>query len=262
MKHLSHRWPLALVLLPGLVGKIDAQSVASLPAPPAVAGSVPSSMLEVSVIRFKPLKAERIIQGFRGLGRDLQSAVETLKTDGEVNILYAGTRNLRLEAKARAKFDALETRPIVIIGKPGAPIPPATALGLQLEITVQPSAAGQIGLAWEGSISWAPELLNRWQGEKFLSFAGSAVSALKTAGVIKAQDEKNTDIGLGLAQLFNPKGKPTENEIYELPVNKTISLSGSRTCQPGELIINATTAEMGNNETQTILLLIVPVVLP
>ena len=223
---------------------------------------VRSIALEVSVLRFKPLKAERIVQGFKGLGGDLKSVVEALRADGEISVLYSATRDLRLEDKANAKFDALENRPVVIIGKPGVPLPPATQLGVSLKVSARPSTGDQFGLAWDGSITWSPEMLTRWQGEKFLSFAGAAVNTLKTAGVIKGEDSKNADIGLGLAQLFNPKGKPMENEIYELPVNKTISLSGSRNCKNAELIINATTAEMGSKEAQTLLLLLVPTLHP
>ncbi|MEN9572944.1 MAG: hypothetical protein RL514_799 [Verrucomicrobiota bacterium] len=224
--------------------------------------AVRSISVEVSVLRFKPLKAERLVQGFKGLGTDLKSFVEALKNEGEISVLYNATRDLRLEEKAEAKFDALENRPIVIIGKPGAPLPPITQLGVNLKVSTRPADGERFGLAWDGSISWSPEMLTRWQGEKFLSFAGAAVSTLKTAGVIKGDDSKNADIGLGLAQLFNPKGKPTENEIYELPVNKTIALSGSRNCKSSDLIVNATTAEMGSKEAQTILLLLQPTVNP
>jgi hypothetical protein len=221
-----------------------------------------SVSMEVSVLRFKPLKAERLVQGFKGLGTDLKSVVESLKNDGEVSVLYNATRDMRLEDKAEAKFDALETRPIIIIGKPGAPLPPTTQLGVNLKITTRPADGVRFGLAWEGSISWSPEMLKHWQGEKFLSFANAAVGTLKTAGVIKGEEAKSADIGLGLAQLFNPKGNPSENEIYELPVNKTIALSGSRNCTSADLIINATTAEMGSKEAQTILLVLQPTLNP
>lgn len=218
--------------------------------------------LEVALLRFKPVKAERILRGFKDLKGNLASVVETLRLDGEISILYSASRDLRLEDKAKAKFDALETRPIVIIGKPGAPVPPVTAYGVKLEITAKTGAGERFGLGWEGDICWSPEIVDRWQGEKFLSFAGSAVSALNKAGVLGKDTSKDADIGLGLAQLFNPKGKVADNEIYELPVNKTVSFSSSRNCQSGDLIINATTAEMGNKEAQTILLLILPTVIP
>jgi hypothetical protein len=243
-----------------LLVELGGEAAAAVPNAPAA--EVRSIALEVSVLRFKPLKAERIVQGFKGLGTDLKSVVEALKNDGEVSILYSATRDLRLEDKAEAKFDALEVRPVVIIGKPGVPMPPATQLGVTLKISARPAANDKFGLAWEGAITWSPEMLTRWQGEKFLSFAGAAVGTLKTAGVIKGDDSKNADIGLGLAQLFNPKGKPTENEIYELPVNKTISLAGSRNCKSADLIINATTAEMGSKEAQTLLLLLLPTLHP
>jgi hypothetical protein len=221
-----------------------------------------SLSLEVTVLLFKPAKAERLMRGFKDLKGDLASVVEGLKLDGSVSILYNATRDLRLEDKARAKFDSLETRPIVIIGKPSAPIPPATAYGLKLEITARPGSSNVFGLGWEGEVTWSPEIVERWQGERFLSFASSALGTLKQAGVIGGKDAKTGDMGLELAQLFNPKGKPTENEIYELPVNKTVSFNSSRNCRDGELIINATTSEMGNKEAQTILLLITPRVSP
>ena len=163
--------------------------------------SVRSVSLEVSVLRFKPIKAERLVQGFKGLGGDLKSVVESLKNDGEVSVLYNATRDLRLEDKVEAKFDALETRPVVIIGKPGIPLPPATQLGVQLKVTSKLADGERFGLAWEGSISWSPEMLSKWQGEKFLSFAGAAVSSLKTAGVIKGDDAKNADIEIGRAHV-------------------------------------------------------------
>jgi len=214
------------------------------------------------VLRFKPVIAERLLQGFKGLGGNVRAVVESLRNDGEVSVLYNATRDLRLQDKAEAKFDALQTRPVVIIGKAGVPLPPATQLGVNLKVSARSGGGERFGLAWDGSVSWPPELLNRGQGEKFLSFAGAAVGTLKTAGAIKGDDAKSADIGLGLAQLFNPKGKPTENEIYELPVNKTISLSGSRNCRNNEMVINATTAEMGSKEAQTILLLLLPTVNP
>ncbi len=222
------------------------------------AAPVQGVSLEVAVLLFKPAKAERLMRGFRELKGDLPTVVESLKPDGSVSVLYSASRDLRLEDKCKAKFDALETRPIVIIGKPSAPIPPATAYGLKLEVTARPGQTNAFGLSWEGEVTWSPEIVERWQGEKFLSFASGALSTLKTAGVVGTKDSKGADMGLELAQLFNPKGKPTENEIYELPVNKTVSFNSSRNCRDGELIVNATTSEMGNKEAQTILLLILP----
>lgn len=123
-----------------------------------------SISLDVSVLRFKPLKAERLVQGFKGIGTDLKSVVDSLKADGEVSVLYNATRDMRIEDKAEAKFDALESRPVVIIGKPGVPLPPATQLGVNLKVTAKPADGERFGLAWEGSISWSPEMLTRWQG--------------------------------------------------------------------------------------------------
>ena len=218
------------------------------------------------MIRFKPNSAERILRGFKDVNGNLAAAVDSLKTDGAVSILYSGTRDLRLEDKAKTKFDALETKPIVLIGKPGAPIPPVTSYGLALEISAKLVDAGRIGLSWDGSMTWSPDVVDEWKGEKFLSFLGSAAGVAKKASSLTGSEGKEVnsgvDIGLSFAQLFNPKGGPTDSQIYEMPVNKTISLSSSRNCKGGELIVNATTSEMGNKEAQTILLLIWPTINP
>src|SRR5688572_11552972 len=80
--------------------------------------------MDVALVRFKPNKPERVLQGFRDLSGNVAGVVETLKKDGVVSVLYFGTREMRLEDKTKAKFDATETRPVVLVGKPGAPVPP------------------------------------------------------------------------------------------------------------------------------------------
>lgn len=227
--------------------------------------------LEVSVIRFKPAKAERLIEGFRNCGTNLMSVVEALKADGEVNILYNGLREVRLEEKSKAKFDATETRPVVLVGKGNTPMPPATVYGLTLDFTVLRSDAERFGLEWTGTISWSPDLVDSWNGDRFLNFLSAAAGIAKKTGVANSKTGNQVmDIGLGLAQAFNPKAKidadgkskPTESDIYELPVQKTVALVSSKHCKSGELILHTTTAEMGGKEAQAILLLIVPTVTP
>lgn len=237
---------------------------AAAAAPVAPPGPPRTISLEVSVLRFKPLRAERILEGFRNLNGNLQRVMETLKTEGEVTVLFSGTRDIRFEEKGKAKFDALETRPVLVIGKPTAPIPPATAYGVSLEVTTRLADEGRFGLQWEGNLTWSPEILDKRTGERFMTFATGAASAVKKSGLLGGDGKAGAaaDIGLGLAEMFTPKGRPTENEIYELPVNKTVAFGSSRICRSGELIVHSTTAEMGNKEAQTVLLLILPTMVP
>jgi hypothetical protein len=183
-----------------------------------------------------------------------------LQAEGEVTVLYSGTRDIRYEEKNKAKFDALETRPVLVIGKPNAPIPPATSYGVSLEVMTRLADEGRFGLQWEGNLTWSPEILDKRVGERFLTFASGAAAAVKRSGIVGSDSKAGAaaDIGLGLAEMFTPKGRPAENEIYELPVNKVVAFGSSRICRSGELIIHATTAEMGNKEAQTVLLLILP----
>ena len=220
--------------------------------------------LDVSLVRFKPNKPERVLKGFRDLSGNIAEVVENLKKDGAVSVLYIGSREVRLEDKLKVRFDATETRPVVLLGKPGAPVPPVTMYGLTLEMTPKPLDNRKFSLSWEGSVTWSPDIVDEWTSEKFLNFVTSAADLAKQTGLVKASDQKSVDsatgIGLGLAQLFSPKGVAGDSQIYELPVNKTIALSSSRIGRSGELFVSATTAEMGTKETQTILLLIYPVV--
>jgi len=70
-----------------------------------------------------------------------------------------------------------------------------------------------------------------------LSKAATVASKAGALGGDSKTVNSATDIGLGFAQLFNPKGAPVDNQIYELPVNKTVSLASSRNCKNGELIV-------------------------
>jgi hypothetical protein len=216
--------------------------------------------LEVAVVRFKPIRADRVLLGYKDLSGALPAIIDKLKAEGDVSVLYTGTRELRLEDKSKAKFDALETRPVVLIGKPGAPVPPITAYGLTLDVSIRGVEGERFGLGWEGTVTWSPEIVDSWKGERFLSFMGGAANIAKKAGSL-TEDKTvgaGADIGLGFAQLFNPKGASADSGIYELPVNKTVSLTSSRNSKSGELIVCPTTAEMGSKEAQTILLLMWP----
>jgi hypothetical protein len=237
---------------------------ATAPPAPATAGPVKTLALEVAVVRFKPVKAERLLVGFKDLSGNLPAVIDHLKMEGAVSVLYTGNREVRLEEKSKAKFDALETRPVVLIGKAGAPIPPVTAYGLTLEVTMRGVEPERFALGWEGSVTWSPEIVDAWKGEKFLNFMSGAANIAQKAGNLTGDKEvgASADIGLGFAQLFNPKGASLDNQIYELPVNKTVSLTSSRNCKSGDLIVNSTTAEMGSKEAQTILLLIWPTIVP
>lgn len=261
-------FPLSFILMACLGSVRAADEPAKPVTAPAGTALGKTLTLEVSVVRFKPMAAERILQGFKNLNGNLQSIIEQLRADGEASVLYTGTRDIRLEEKSRAKFDALETKPVVLIGKPNAPVPPATSYGLSLEVTTRSIEADRFGLGWEGTMTWSPEVVDAWKGEKFLNFMSGAANVAKKATALAGggKDDKTlggaADIGLSFAQLFNPKGATQESQIYELPVNKTVSFISSRNCKSGELLINATTAEMGSKEAQTILLLIWPTLNP
>jgi hypothetical protein len=218
----------------------------------------------VTVIRFKPAQPERVMQIVE-LPRGASNVVEFLRDQGSVvDVLYRGTREMLLEPNSHVKFDATETRPVVLVGQPGAPVPPATVYGLTLEVKVAPGAGDRFGLSWEGNLTWSPDLMDRRHGlQNVMSFVGKASSAAQSASKFVGDKaglvNQTADIGLALAQLFQAE-KPGASGIYELPVVKTVALSSGRYCRSGEMVVISTAAEAGTREPQIIYLIIEPVV--
>ncbi len=257
------------LLLPGLVALLAAGSVladgtntpvvAVTPAGPVVAP--PNLALELTVIRFKPESKEQVLQDLR-LSGSSANIVETLRGMGRsVDLVYRGTRELVLEAKSMAKFDATETRPIILLGKPGVPVPPATVYGLTMQVTVRPTTDDRFVLAWDGGLNWSPDLMDRRGGmqntmQYFGKAAAVAQSASEVAGQAGGAVKGGADIGLAVAELF--RSGNADSSIYELPVLKTVSFTGSRACRSGQLIVSTTAAEAGVKEPQIILFLLTP----
>lgn len=215
--------------------------------------------LELTVIRFKPESKEQILQDFK-FPAGSSNAVESLRKIGSsVDVLYRGTRDLAIYTNSLAKFDATETRPVLLMGAPSVPMPPATLYGLTLQVAHKGSTPNGIILGWEGTLTWSPELMDRRFGvQNSMQFIGKAAkvadSASKVAGDAQGTVKQAAEIGLAVAELF--KGPSADQQIYELPVVKNFSLHGSRVCKPGQTIVTTTAAEAGVKEPQIIFFLL------
>ena len=231
-----------------------------------VTNAVPQNLaLELTVIRFKPESKDQVLQDFKLSGTSA-NIVEQLRGMGRsVDVVYRGTRELVVEAKSMAKFDATETRPVILVGKPGVPAPPATVYGLTLQVTVRPASEDSFVLAWEGGLNWSPDLMDRRTGmQNTFQFLGKAASVAQSASQFAGESggavKGGADIGFAVAELF--KGGNTDSSIYELPVLKTVALNGSRTCRSGQLIVSTTAAEAGVKEPQILFFLLAPKLQP
>jgi hypothetical protein len=237
--------------------------LAGLVALSAAAEPPKSLSVEAMVLRFKPTTKEQVLQDF-ALPDSPAKSVETLRAIGRsVDILYRGVRKIALEPGASAKFDGTETRPVIFLGK-GGTAPPATVYGLVMEMKVRSATNDSFTLGWEGSLTWSPDLLDRrssWQDS--LQFIGGAANvaeaASQAAGPAGGTVKQAADIGLAVADLFRGGG---DANIYELPVLKTVGLSGSRVCKTGQMITTTTAAEAGVKEPQILFFLILPKVEP
>jgi len=231
-----------------------------LAADPAVAAPRNLS-LELTVIRFKPDSKDQVLQDFHLAGAS-SNIVDQLRSMGRsVDVVYRGTREMVVEAKSMAKFDATETRPVILVGKPGVPVPPAAVYGLNLQVTVRPAGDDAFVLAWEGGINWSPDLMDRRTGmQNTFQFLGKAAnvaqSASQLAGESQGTVKASADIGFAVAEMF--RGGNGDSGIFELPVLKTVALNGSRTCHSGQLVVSTTAAEAGVKEPQILFFVLAP----
>jgi len=234
----------------------ETNAPAAATTPPAPIPTVAPRVLELelSVLRYKPATNEAVFRDF-GLHGSAAEIVDTLRASGRgVDLLYHGTRELVLEAKSGAKFNATETRPVILIGKQGA-APPAIVYGLTMEVTVRPSVGDAFVVAWDGSLNWSPDLIDsRPKGPdaaQVLERAATAASAITAA----TGNSSMANIGLAAADLFKADN---EGAIYELPVLKTVALSGSRLCHGGETIVDTTSAEASAKSAQIVFFVLNP----
>lgn len=225
--------------------------------------------LHLALLRFQPKDKLDLIRPFKNLlegqvkpaeltAKGMNAVIDGLSSHGIVDVLHRSERAMVLGGEGKAKFDAIEERPFVLIGNKDM-LPPATKFGLSLELTGKPVDSDQFSLAWNGTLKWSPELIDRWSlnTEKFLSFTtGAAKLAQNLTG---KSDQNPLDIGLSVVQLFNPNSSaPAAGQIYELPVVKEIAFQSSRLSKNNELIFNSTVSEVGGRPAQAVVLVILP----
>lgn len=232
-------------------------------------------LVQVALVRFIPDHTTNLVRPFRSLIQDhlepkrlkqegLGFVFEVLRNLGSVDVLHRADRDMILAADSHIKFDAMEERPVVVMGKKDS-LPPATRFGLSLEMTSKPIDADRFALNWTGTVRWSPELIDSWTlaPGKFISFLSTAAQAatpLLTKGSGGGTDQQiraGMDIGMGFARLWQPS-QAAEGQVYEMPVIKEIAFQASRICHDGELLLNSTVSEAGGRTPQAIVLLILP----
>jgi hypothetical protein len=227
--------------------------------------------LHIALLRFAPTQKERdkLVQPFRQWfdgaveksklqERGLTYVIEVLSAYGAVDVLHRSDRDVILAPDSKVRFDALEERPVVLLGNKDA-LPPTPKFGLTLEVTTKPLESGKFTLSWTGSLKWSPQLIDRWQfhPEQFLSFAAKAGAVAKDLMDKKHQDP--LDIGLKVGELFSSKDSgPTAGQLWELPVVKEVAFQSSRVCRDQELNLNSTVSEVGGLAAQAIILVMLP----
>lgn len=225
--------------------------------------------LHVALLRFAPNDKNNLVKPFK---KWFEGAVEAdkLRTDGlnyvidvltgygVVDVLHRSDRDVVLAPDAKVRFDALEERPVVLLGNKDA-LPPAPKFGLTLEVTTKPVDANKFTLSWAGSLKWSPQLIDRWQfnREQFLSFAAKGAAVAKT--VMDKDHRDPLDIGLKVGELFSGRDTgPAAGQLWELPVVKEVAFTSSRLCHDQELIMNSTVSEVGGRPAQAIILVMLP----
>jgi hypothetical protein len=227
--------------------------------------------LHLALLRFQPTDKLDLVRPFKGIiegqvktedlkTKGLNAVIEGLSSHGTVDVLHRSERSVVLGGEGRARFDAMEERPFVLIGNKDM-LPPATKFGLSLELTAKPADADQFTLNWNGTLKWSPELIDRWSlnSERFLSFTTGAAKLAQNLTSSAKSGKDPVDIGLSVVQLFKPTdNQPVAGQIYELPVVKEIAFQSGRLCKNGELIFNSTVSEVGGRPAQAVVLVIWP----
>jgi len=215
----------------------------------------------LTIIRFKPADREMILEDLK-LPKGASNTVEFLRSKARVvDVIYRGSRSVMLAGSNTIRFDAMENRPVVLVGKVGQPLPPATAYGLTLQVTVQPAAGDLFALTLDGQLVWSPDLIDRRiQFNEVMSFLGKTANAAQNiSGQLKPGESDTlrqaTGIGLAVAELFKPD-KTGDTSIYELPVTKTVALNSSRFCRSGDMVVISTASEASVNTPQVLLLVL------
>jgi hypothetical protein len=210
--------------------------------------------IQVTILRCSGKKG--IAQALLRDCRQPSEVSEALRKAASVNLVYHSTRNVTCdEARGAVDFVALESRPVVYLGGPGA-TNISRAYGTELHLRIYNAApAGSPGLFvidWDGAWSGSPQLMARWESLAVRGF--NAASKIPGIAYQKTEEDEdgfvNTGSGSDISGLFKKKPKdkpaaaadskstaPAEPDYMDDPGYEQIPLQGQQVIAPGGMIV-------------------------
>lgn len=247
----SLRFLVALVILVGLrasAGVIVIDPDATRPAVPAIAAPSASVRISVTALRFLPAGKSAAFKGKLSPTASLAETVAALGKEGQVNLLYLGTRDLRWDTNEVAQFNSLDRRPAFSLNEAGNQSLTNIQFGMTLRIRARPEPNNSIALRWEGSFAWSSQLIDMWAGDKYLMF-GMRVAKLLKPGLLYTESDDDEDSGAGkginIGGLFKKKAKAEKKDaappVLDLSYldkdRHVLPMTGQRSVAPDELMI-------------------------
>ena len=234
----------------------------------------PSLQLNVSVVRFVPDGKSTAFKGKLTGTMSFAEIVKALGKEGQVNLLYLGSGNLRWATNELATFRSLERRPAFSLDAAVNQGLTNRQFGMMLRIGAEAATNRQVFLHWDGTFSWSSQLVDLWAGDKYLMFGMRLAKFLKPGMVYTEYDNPDDaeQSGINLRSLFGKKSKEekakeekakaaaaTPNVSFlELDLEE-IKLDGKQILKENELAILNFPGRKEKNFQEIIYLLIQPV---
>lgn len=219
--------------------------------------------VELGVIRFRPVHQQDLLRSggpmlraYSGKGPapgNLRSVSAILEKAGTADTLVSTNFHYALEHTNVLVKESYALRTLVA----GEKLPEVIKVSLQLGLEIRPRAAGQYELRWGGQLQWSPELIDYLAGRPM---------RFKESFALDNSDSKQKRIELSKgAASFQRTGMDLiksvvvreDSAVFELPVVKSLSLSGSKLARMGQPVLEATTAESGGGSSQEMILVLI-----
>jgi hypothetical protein len=233
------------------------------------AGRAEDLKMEVGIIRFRPKTSldllrppDEVIRNHGGKTppqlNSVKAVVSALERAGVADALVS--TNITLAGETTV----LDIKERYLLTTPGGgqSLPDVTKVALHLEMRNGIPRGPNREIRWKGDLQWSPELIDYLDG-RVMRFRGAFVAEEE------GKEKKSAgNPSVGVAQATSAEWLSTnvirvafpgqEKGIFELPVVKSSSLSGSKWVRPEQPILQSTVAEGGGTSSQAIILVLVP----
>jgi hypothetical protein len=224
--------------------------------------------VEIGIIRFRPRTSldllrppDEVIRNHSGKAQpqlnSVKAVVSALEKAGVAEALISTNLTLmedsaNLELNERYRLTTLNG---------GQSLPDVTKIALRLELRAI-AVQMQRELRWKGDLQWSPELIDYVNG-RTLRFKDAFMAEEESKSKKPPPNASTTEqpppslesLSTNVIRSVFPR---EEKGIFELPVVKSSSLSGSKMLQPRQPIFQSTVAEGGGTSSQAIVLVLLP----